>query len=83
MNKELKKELKREAREIKIEWKKHHTMNTCSVCDSPQGHRTMESLIDKAIFAEREMILKIIKEYPRLSHEMEEMRKAINQQDEA
>ena len=30
---------------IKEEWKKHATMNTCSICDSPKGHTEMKDFI--------------------------------------
>jgi hypothetical protein len=47
--KQLQEEAREELKRIKEEWEKHETMNTCSVCDSPEGHTRYEDLIDTLI----------------------------------
>lgn len=42
-----------ELTKIMDEWRMHETANTCSVCDSPQGHTTIKSFIQSLINKER------------------------------
>lgn len=43
---------------IQGEWKKHETMNTCPVCDSPNGHITIKAFIQAELQRQREEIEK-------------------------
>ena len=54
--------------DIQEEWKKHETMNTCSVCDSPKGHTTIESFFTQELAKERE---RVIKEYKKKIDDLE------------
>lgn len=31
--------------EIQEEWRKHEVMNTCSICDSPEGHTEIKEFV--------------------------------------